>query len=114
MKIEDIKDQALKTLFLELKHASDTIEYDGQDALSESKNDEELIENWQSKLMDLGNECQHFSGTHENMKSGKQGAGIDCVKNPEIKCFNKVTTPAPECADVPVCEMGRECQGKGL
>lgn len=71
MHIDEIKDPELKKLFMELKHASGTIENDCNDALEESSNDEELIDNWQSKLTDLYNECQHFWGTIENMKSGK-------------------------------------------
>lgn len=114
MHIDEIKDPELKKLFLELEYASGTIENDGNDALEESSNDEELINNWQSKLMDLYNECQYFWGTLENMKSGKRDTGIACVKNPKIRCYNKVTTPAPECADVPVCETGLVCKGKGL
>lgn len=69
MHINEIKEPELKKLFLELKHASSTIQNDGTDALEESSNDEELIVSWQSKLMDLYNECQSFWGRLENMKS---------------------------------------------
>ncbi len=71
----DIQDPALRKLFAETKHASSTIENDADDALNESSNDEELINNWQSKLMDLYNECQYYWGELEKMKSGKRCIG---------------------------------------
>lgn len=116
MDIEDIKNKALKELVIsvEKNDASSTIDADLEDALNESSNDEELIQNWQGKLESLYKETQHYWDRLEieNMKSRKQYTGITCVKNPKIKCYNKATTPAPECADVPVCEMGLDCNGR--
>lgn len=69
MQTDGIKDPALKKLFAETEHASSTLKEDAFDALSESKNDEDLINNWQPRLMDLYNECQHYWGELEKMKS---------------------------------------------
>lgn len=69
MKLEEIQNPALKKLIEEdLRHASGTISADFDDALEKSSTEEELIENWQSALMDLYNECQHYWGSLEGMK----------------------------------------------
>lgn len=69
MEIEDIKNPEIKKLALAaIKNASSTIGNDLHDALEGSNTDEELIENWQSALMDLYNEIQKYWGTLENMK----------------------------------------------
>ena len=71
MDINDIKDPYLKELYQKVKHASSTIEADAGDALEESSTEEELIVNWQSKLMELYHECQGFWGELEGMKQGR-------------------------------------------
>lgn len=79
MHIDEIRDPELKKLFKELGPASATIENDGNDALEESGNDDELINNWQSKLMGLYNECQSFWGALEQMK-GRGGIAVKEVQ----------------------------------
>ncbi len=74
MHIDEIRDPELKKLFMELKHASGTIENDSNDALEASSNDEELINNWQGTLESLYRETQHYWGALENIKSGKEGS----------------------------------------
>ena len=118
MQIDEIKDTELRKLFLELKQASSTIENDGHDALNESKNDEELIDNWQSKLNSLYEEVSHFWGTLEELKSGKAAnihtGGINCIRNPRIKCIQKAITAPPEYAEHPACMLGLKCDVRGL
>jgi hypothetical protein len=146
MDIEDIKNKALMELVMlvEKNKASavcpETIGADLEDALNESSNDEELINNWQSKLMDLYNECQHFWGELEKMKSGKAESihtggikcmpplpprymhllqsihtgDINCIRNPHIKCTQKVITASPEYAEHPACMLGLKCDVRGL
>jgi len=117
-KEHDIKDPDLRRLFAETKHASSTIENDAGDALNESKNDEELIDNWQSKLNSLYEEVSHFWGTLEDMKSGKAASihtgGINCIRNPHIKCIQKAITAPPEYAEHPACMRGFKCDVRGL
>ena len=117
-KEHDIKDPALRRLFAETKHASSTIENDAGDALNESKNDEELIDNWQSKLNSLYEEVSHFWGTLEELKSGKAASihtgGINCIRNPHIKCTQKAITAPPEYAEYPACMRGFKCDVRGL
>lgn len=118
MQIDEIKDPELKMLFMELKHASGTVQKDGNDALNESSNDEELISNFQSKLDSLYEEVSHFWGTLENLKSGKaetsRAGGINCIRNPRIKCTQKAITAPPECAEHPACTLGMTCNVRGL
>lgn len=68
MQINDIKNPTLRKLFEEVRHHSATIEADAGDALEESRSDEELIDDWQSKLESLNRETQYFWGTLENIK----------------------------------------------
>lgn len=68
---DDINNEMLKELFVkQMKRASSTINYDAWDALLESSTDEDLIANWQSKLMDLKNEAEHYWSELERMKGG--------------------------------------------
>ena len=117
-KEHNIKDPALRRLFAETKHASSTIENDAGDALNESSNDEELIANWQSKLNSLYEEVSHFWGTLEELKSGKaaniHAGGINCIRNPRIKCIQKAITAPPEYAEHPACMLGLKCDVRGL
>ena len=83
MLLKEIRDPELKRLFTELKHASGTIENDAEDALKESSNETELIENWQSKLTDLYNECCLFRSTLERAK-GNVHAQKDRLGNPSM------------------------------
>lgn len=69
MKLEKIQNPALKKLIGDLKHASSTIENDFNDALEKSSTEKELIENWQSALRDLQNECEDYWGTLEKIKN---------------------------------------------
>lgn len=70
MEIEDIKNKALKELItsVEKNDASATIGADLEDALNDSSNDEELIQNWQGKLESLYRETQHYWGELENVQ----------------------------------------------
>lgn len=69
MKIEDIKNPKLKEQVSDAnKNGSYTITADLDDALQDSNSDEELINNWQGRLMNLYNEIQGFWGTLENIK----------------------------------------------
>ncbi len=115
MQIDDIKNPELKKLFLELKHASGTIENDASDALEEGSRDEELISSWQSKLDSLYEEVSHFWGALENMKSkgAVHAGGINCLRNPRIKCTRKAITASPECAEHPACTLGMTCDVRG-
>lgn len=117
MQMDDIKDPELKKLFAEIKHASGTIENDAEDALDESIDDEELINNWQSKLDNLYEEVGHYWGALEQMKSENRVnvlAGINCIRNPRIKCHQKAISVPPECVEHPSCLMGIKCNEKGL
>lgn len=71
MDIKDIKNKALKELVMsvEKNKASATIGADLEDALNESFNDKEFIQNWQGKLESLYQETHHYWGESENMKS---------------------------------------------
>ncbi len=128
MDIEDIKNNVLKELVMsvEKNEASATIGADLDDALNESSNDEELIQNWQGKLESLYQETRHYWGELENVKSGKQcmdeavamkeaalpvPSGM-CVKDPVNACHNKVITTGYE--ELPACLRGAECDRKGL
>ena len=68
MRIEDIRNLALRNLFNETGDASATIVAEAGDALEESGSDEELIANWQSRLESLHEETQRFWGGLENIK----------------------------------------------
>ncbi len=117
MDINDIKNPALKKLFEEVRHHSATIAEDAGDALEESSNDEELISNWQSKLDGLYAEISHFWGTLEQMKSHGEvniQGGINCIRNPRIKCHTKAISAQPECAEHPACLLGMECSQKSV
>lgn len=58
MDISDIKSGGLRELASSTKHNSMTIESDLEDALMNSSNDSELIQNWRSALHALIEECQ--------------------------------------------------------
>lgn len=69
---DDIMNEKLKELFIkQMKNGSCTINNDAWDALLGSSTDEELIHNWQSALVDLKNEVEHYWSELERMKSQK-------------------------------------------
>lgn len=70
MEIEEINNPVLMELVasVEKNDASGTITADLEDALGESKNDEELIAAWQSKLEFLRSETWHYWGGLEKIK----------------------------------------------
>lgn len=70
---DDINNEELKELFIkQMKNASGTINNDAWDALLSSSTDEELIANWQSALVDLKNEVEHYWSELEQMKFKKE------------------------------------------
>lgn len=79
MDIEDIKNIALKELIIsvEKNDASATIGADLEDALNDSSNDEELIQNWQGKLEGLYRETQHYWGELGNIQRTVQKEGSE-------------------------------------
>lgn len=86
MDIENIKNKTLKELVIsvEKNDASSTIDADLEDALNESSNDEELIQNWQGKLESLYNETQHYWGGLENMKSKVKPKNVKPVEELDL------------------------------
>lgn len=58
MDICNIKSEGLRELTSSTKHNSMTIESDMEDALTNSNNDAEFVQNWRSALHALIKECQ--------------------------------------------------------
>ena len=66
---DDIENEKLKELFIkQMKNGSSTINNDAWDALLSSSTDEELIANWQSALVDMKNEVEHYWSELEKLK----------------------------------------------
>ena len=67
---DDIENEELKELYIkQMKNGSSTINNDAWDALLSSSTDEELIANWQSSLVDLKNEVEHYWSELEKLKT---------------------------------------------
>lgn len=40
-------------------------------------------------------------------------SGINCIRNPRIKCHQKAITPSPDYTEQPSCLLGMKCSEKG-